>query len=250
MEKGDGVAAQGYTVPQPYRLRSSFCNRNDFEMKPVSLVCDALLLKASRLSLIGMKWVGKKTKCSEFGASVDRIFAFSALTFALWQPDVERMLWCDTSSLKPTGRPGGSGHWRGECSKAIESQSCKSSQDVPADSKLSMEYGVFWDSLLSSASLTRMQSWFGPTMRQDAYKGAQIHPQIQAQLHGLRICSSLTGENWRLFSDVAEHLVIFSFAAELKKFLFANKQLTPLALPEICSIFYVPFLWKLQQPFD
>ncbi|KAI4530385.1 hypothetical protein MG293_019274 [Ovis ammon polii] len=233
MEKGDGAAAQGYTVPQPYRLRSSFCNRNDFEMKPVSLVCDALLLKASRLSLMFTLQLG-----------------ITLATSAAFLGDVERMLWCDTSSLKPTGRPGGSGHWRGECSKAIESQSCKSSQDVPADSKLSMEYGVFWDSLLSSASLTRMQSWFGPTMRQDAYKGAQIHPQIQAQLHGLRICSSLTGENWRLFSDVAEHLVIFSFAAELKKFLFANKQLTPLALPEICSIFYVPFLWKLQQPFD
>lgn len=55
MEKGDGAAAQGYTVPQPYRLRSSFCNRNDFEMKPVSLVCDALLLKASRLSLMYVK---------------------------------------------------------------------------------------------------------------------------------------------------------------------------------------------------
>lgn len=32
-----------------------------------------------------MKWVGKKTKCSEFGASVDCMFALSALTFALWQ---------------------------------------------------------------------------------------------------------------------------------------------------------------------
>ena len=57
----------------------------------------------------------------------------------------------------------------------------KSSQDVPADSKLSMEYGVFWDSLLSSASLTRMQSWFGPAMRQDAYKGAQVRVCLVAQ---------------------------------------------------------------------
>lgn len=39
----------------PYRLGLSFCTRNDFEMKPVSLVCDVLLLKASRLSLMYVK---------------------------------------------------------------------------------------------------------------------------------------------------------------------------------------------------
>ena len=37
----------------------------------------------------------------------------------------------------------------------------------------------------------------------------QVQPQIQAQLYGLRICSNLAGENWRLFSDVGDHLVIF-----------------------------------------
>ena len=58
---------------------------------------------------------------------------------------------------------------------------CKSSQDVPADSKLSVEYGVFWGSLLSSASLTRMQSWFGPTMRQDTYKSVQVRMCLVAQ---------------------------------------------------------------------